>query len=195
MSTGFPYFHSADARERDHLRGKSILAIVLGFLLILVGVLAISYPTVATLESALFFGVLLLIGGVLQILSAFGARAWGGFFLYLLLGLLYLFVGAAFLDRPGISAVQWTLIMAIFFVAGGLARIIAALSVRFSGWGWSVLNGVVTLALGLLIWRGWPGTGLWVIGTLVGIELVFCGWSLVMLGLAARSIAKSGPPT
>ena len=84
----------------EFLRGKSIWAIVLGVLLIVTGVLAISFPGIATVDMTIFLGVMLLIGGVLQIIGAFGARGWGGFFLYLLLGLLYRFVGAAFVEQP-----------------------------------------------------------------------------------------------
>jgi uncharacterized membrane protein HdeD (DUF308 family) len=195
MNAGFPFFLSADAREAEALRGKSIWAIVFGAILVVVGVLALCYPLLATLQSALFFGVLLLVGGGVQAATAVWARGWGGFFLHLLVGLLYLFVGALFLERPLISAIQWTLVIAVFFVASGLVRVVSAVVHRFSGWGWSLLNGVVTLALGVLLWRGWPGDGLWVIGTLVGIELLFSGWSLVMLGLAVRSLAAPpGPP-
>jgi uncharacterized membrane protein HdeD (DUF308 family) len=195
MSAGFPYFHSSDAREMEALRGKSLWAIVLGCVLIVVGVLAISFPVLATVETTIVFGVLLLVGGIVQMATAFWTRGWGGFFLHLLLGLLYLFVGVVLVQNPLLSAIEWTLVLAVFFVAGGLFRLVVALSLRFSGWGWSVLNGVITLLLGVLIWRGWPGSGLWVIGTLIGIELLLSGWSLVMLGLAVRSVSKAAPPT
>jgi uncharacterized membrane protein HdeD (DUF308 family) len=194
MTSGFPYFLSAETQEMEFLRGKSIWALVLGCALILAGVLAISYPAITTLYTVTFFGVLLLIAGVLQMLSAFWARRWGGFFLYLLIGLLYLFIGVVLVEQPLISAVEYTLLLAVFFVAAGLVRVVAALSLRFSGWGWSVLNGAITLLLGVLIWRKWPGDGLLVIGTLVGIEFLFSGWSLVMLGLAMRSIPRAAPP-
>jgi uncharacterized membrane protein HdeD (DUF308 family) len=191
MASEFPYFLSPDAREMEVLKGKSLWTIALGVVLIALGLLALAFPVVATLASTTFFGVLLLIGGVLQIAGAFGARGWGGFFLYLLLGLLSLFVGVVLVERPLISAVELTLVLAVFFVAGGLFRLVGALSQRFSGWGWSALNGAVTLLLGVLIWRGWPGDGLGVIGTLVGIDLLFNGWTLVMLGLAVRSASKA----
>jgi uncharacterized membrane protein HdeD (DUF308 family) len=195
MSTGFPYFHSSDAREMERLRGKSLWAIVLGGALIVVGVLALCYPVIASVETTIVFGAFLLVGGIVQVATAAWARGWGGFFLYLLMGLLYLFVGAALLENPLAGTLAWTLLLAVFFVAGGLVRTVYALSHRFSGWGWLLLNGVVTLLLGVLIWRGLPGSGLWVIGTLVGIELLFNGWALVMLGLAVRSAAKAVTPT
>jgi uncharacterized membrane protein HdeD (DUF308 family) len=179
----------------EFLRGKSLWAIALGGALVLVGVLALAYPAITTVETAVVFGVLLLIGGALQMGVAVWVRGWGGFFLNVLVGLLYSFVGLVLIDRPALAAVELTLLLAVFMVAAGLFRVVAALSLRFSGWGWALINGGITLLLGVLIWRHWPGDGLWVIGTLVGIELLFSGWSLVMLGLAGRSLAKPANPT
>jgi uncharacterized membrane protein HdeD (DUF308 family) len=195
MSSVFPYFPSANATEMEFLRGKSLLAIALGGVLVLVGVLALSFPVITTVETAVVFGVLLLIAGALQMGTAVWARGWGGLFLHVLVGLLYAFVGLVLIDRPAIASVELTLVLAVFLVAAGLFRVVAALCLRFSGWGWSLLNGVIALVLGVLIWRGWPDDGVWVIGTLVGIELLFNGWSLVMLGLAGRSMAKVANPT
>jgi uncharacterized membrane protein HdeD (DUF308 family) len=193
MASPFPYFPSPDSRDLESLRGSSIWAIVLGCVLIVGGIVALSYPVAATELTMTFFGVVLLIGGVVQGAGAVWARSWGGFFLHLVIGLLYLFVGLVLVDRPLLSAVEWTLLLAIFFVAAGVFRMVAALALRFSGWGWALLNGAIAFVLGLLVWRNWPGAGLWVVGLFVGIDLLFSGWSWVMLGLAVRSIAR--PPT
>jgi uncharacterized membrane protein HdeD (DUF308 family) len=194
MSAGFPYFVSTDAQELEALRGKSTLAFILGGVLIVVGLLALAYPHAATLETTIFFGVILMIGGVVQLAGAVVARGWKGSLLHCLVGLLTIFVGVVFIERPGITAAVWTLLLAVFLVGAGLVRVVVSLSLRFSGWGWAVLNGAITLLLGVLIWRHWPGDGLWVIGMLVGIELLFGGWSLVMLGLAARTLSQPPPP-
>jgi uncharacterized membrane protein HdeD (DUF308 family) len=194
MSPGFPYF-VADGREMELLRGKSLWVSILGGLLILLGLLALAYPVLATVETAIVFGGLLLVSGVLQVSTAAWARGWGGLFLNVLVGLLYAFVGMVLIDRPQLAATELTLLLAVFLVAAGLVRVVAALLHRFSGWGWVLLNGAVSLRLGVLIWRHWPGDGLWVIGTLVGIELLFSGWSLVMLGLAVRASEKAVHPT
>jgi uncharacterized membrane protein HdeD (DUF308 family) len=69
-------------------------------------------------------------------------------------------------------------------------RIVLSLLERFEGWGWVLLNGVISLILGVGIWRQWPVSGFWVIGLFLGIEMVLSGWSWIMLGLAARSIQK-----
>jgi uncharacterized membrane protein HdeD (DUF308 family) len=190
MSVGFPYFLSPDRREMESLFGKSLWVAVLGAGLIVVGLLALLFPTIASVETATVFGILLLVGGALQVGTAFWAKGWGGFFVNLVVGLFYVFVGCVFIDRPLIAAVELTLVLAVFLIGIGLFRFIFAAGQRYSGWGWGLLNGVVTLLLGILIWRHWPGDGPWVIGTLVGIELLFSGWSLVMLGLAVRSVSK-----
>jgi len=190
MSAGFPYFRSADPQEIENLHGKAIWAIVLGIALAVVGVVAIGHPVVTSEVTMVFFGVLLLLGSGVQLASAVWARGWGGFFLQVLVGLLYFFVGVVAVERPLLSAEVYTVLLAIFFVAIGLYRVVMALRLRFSGWGWSVLNGAVTLLLGLLIWQGWPASGLWVVGTFVGIELLFNGLSWVMLGLALRTAPR-----
>src|SRR5262249_14406967 len=188
MSTGFPYFLAPDARELDELRGKAMWAMIFGALLVVLGLLAIGHPVVSTYWSMTVIGVMLLIGGVVEGVSACFAPRCRAFFAHLLIGLLYLFVGAVLVERPLLSAVEYTLLLAVLFVAAGLYRVVTALGQRFSGWGWSVFNGVVSVVLGVMIWRGWPDTGLWVVGTFVGIELVLSGWSWFMLGLAVRAI-------
>lgn len=186
MSTGFPYFMAGAAEAR--LRRNWGWFLVLGVLLILGGAAAISYPLMATLTTVTFFGYLLLFGAGVEIASGIWTGTWGGFFLHLLGGLLYLFLGVLFLDRPGITAAVYTLVLAIFFVAGGLVRMIFALTHRFHGWGWMFVSGLITFALGVMIWRSWPADTLWVIGLFLGIDLIFIGWSWVMLGLAVKSL-------
>jgi uncharacterized membrane protein HdeD (DUF308 family) len=194
MSANFPFF-LADVKEELHtLRQNWGWFLALGIALIIVGLLAIAFPVLATLTTVEVFGFLLLLGAGAEVASAIWARRWGGFFLHLLCGLLYLFLGAVIIERPGLGAAGYTLMLAVFFVAAGLVRVVFALSQRFSGWGWTLLSGAITLLLGILIWRNLPEAALWVIGTFVGIELVFNGWSLVMLGLAARSLSSQGVP-
>jgi uncharacterized membrane protein HdeD (DUF308 family) len=188
MSTSFPYFLSRVAEESHALRRNWFWFLLLGILLIVAGTLAIMYPVLATLASVEVFGYLLVFGGAVEVVSAFWAGRWGGFFLHLLGGLLYLFIGAVLIERPGLGAAGYTLMLAVFFVAAGLFRIVFALGHRFSAWGWTLLSGVITLLLGILVWRQWPASALWVIGTFVGIELIFSGWSWVMLGLAVRKL-------
>jgi uncharacterized membrane protein HdeD (DUF308 family) len=81
--------------------------------------------------------------------------------------------------------------VAACLLVGGILRIVVSLVERFEGWGWSLLNGVVSLLLGAVIWRQWPLSSLWFIGLFVGIEMLFSGLSWVMLALAVRSARKA----
>jgi uncharacterized membrane protein HdeD (DUF308 family) len=76
---------------------------------------------------------------------------------------------------------------------GGLFRILTAVAARFHHWVWVLLNGVISLVLGLMIWRQWPVSGLWVIGLFIGIDMIFYGWSLIMLALAVRGLPQPQP--
>src|SRR5258707_13273138 len=177
------------SKELETLRRYSWLMLVVGVLLIIVGMVAISSPFVPTLATVIFVGCFLLVGGVMEVVNAFWAHAWRGFWMHLLAGILYLVLGLFLVDRPLASAAAFTLMIAAAFVVGGLFRIVIALSQRFHGWGWGLLNGVVTLVLGILIWREWPESAMWVIGLFVGIDLVFAGMSWVMTALTVRSVS------
>src|SRR4051794_28649091 len=115
MASGFLSFLSADPREVDSLRGKAIWAIVLGVALAAAGVMAIGHPVVTTEVTMVFFGVLLLVGSGVQLCSSVWVREWGGFFLQVLVGLLYFFVGVVMVERPLITAAEYTLLLAVFF--------------------------------------------------------------------------------
>jgi len=192
MSAAFPYFLSPGAdQELRPLRRNWGWFVALGILLILIGMAAISSPVVATLATVEIFGVFLLIAAVVEFASAIWAIGWGGFFPHLLCGLLSLFLGVLLVDRPGLGAAGYTLVLAVFFVAAGVLRVGHALSRRFSGRAWTLLSGGISLLLGVLIWQDFPASALWVIGTFVGIDLVFNGLSWVMLALAVRTVAPS----
>jgi uncharacterized membrane protein HdeD (DUF308 family) len=180
---------TSPAAELQSLRDNSGWLLALGLALIVLGVLALG-SEFTTLAVMLTFAVLLLVSGGVEIAAAFWARRWGGFFLHLLFGILYLVVGLLLIEHPGVAADALTLMLAASFLVGGLLRIAVALTHRFSNWGWVLLNGVVTFLLGVMIWRRWPDASEWVIGIFVGVELIFTGWSWVALALAVRSIPK-----
>ncbi|HEX4130110.1 MAG TPA: HdeD family acid-resistance protein [Pirellulales bacterium] len=160
----------------------------LGVLLIILGTFAVGWSVVTTLVSVLFFGWLLVFGGVMQAVHAFWQRAWSGFFFDLLLGILYAVAGGIIVAHPLAGAVELTLLLGLLFVLGGVFRIVMAFAWPFHHRGWLVLNGVITLVLGVMILAQWPGSGFWVIGLFIGIDMIFNGWSLVMLGLAAKKL-------
>jgi uncharacterized membrane protein HdeD (DUF308 family) len=160
--------------------------LVLGIALIVLGSVALGAAWLTTLASVLLFGWLLIFSGVMETVAAFWAGQWSGFFLHLLSGVLNVVVGVLILAHPGAVAVGLTLLLAVFFLVAGLFRIIAAFALRFPNWGWALLGGVITTILGAMIWAEWPSSALWVIGTFVGIELLFRRWGWVMFALAAR---------
>ncbi len=193
MSAGFPYFCPTESPEVESLRRSWGWFLAWGILLILCGLAALSHPVLTTILATQIFGVLLLIAGVAELVIAFTARSWGGLLTTLLCGFLYLFAGVLFLDRPELAATGYTLFLTMLFFAAGVVRIAAALTHRFPGWFWMVLNGVINIALALLIWRDLPEAALWVIGLFVGIDLLFAGWTWVILSLGLRQLTSSLP--
>jgi len=176
--------------ELKALQPDWIWFFVLGVALMSLGVLAIASAFFVSVLTVVMFGVLLLVGGIGLVVSSFWTGKWSGFLLHLLQGLLYLIVGILIIDTPVQSTMALSLMMAVFFMVAGVFRIIATLVLRFPNWGWPLLSGFVSLLLGILIYRQWPASGLWVIGLFIGIEMVFYGWSWVMLAFNVRDIGK-----
>jgi len=174
--------------ELEAIRGNWGWLLALGIILIVVGTIAVAMPFVASLASAVAFGALLLLGGITQLVGAFWTRDWSGFFLSLLMGVLYLVLGVLFLRDPGDVLLAMTLLLACVLLVGGLFRIIGSLMYQFPHWGWTLTGGIINLILGILIWQQWPVSGLWVIGLFVGIDLIFTGWTWVMLALAVKNL-------
>lgn len=172
----------------DVLRRRWGWILGLGVVLIISGIAALSSAFLMTIFSVKVLGVLMCTSGILEAIYAFSCKQWGGFFVNLLTGLLYVVVGFMLVGNPAESAVALTLLVSLLLIFGGIFRIAVALVVRFPNWPWLLLHGVIILLLGLSIWRGWPLTGLWVIGLFAGIDMLFNGLSLVMLGLAVRKL-------
>ncbi len=162
--------------------------LALGVVLVATGLVAMGSSLAATLVSVVFFGWLMMFVGVAEVFHAFWRKDWGGFFVDLLGGVLYFVVGGMLVANPAASAVGITLVIAVFLIVSGLFRIVAALAGRPPHWGWLLLSGGMSLLLGILIWAEWPVSGLWVIGLFIGIEMLFNGWSLIMLSIAARGL-------
>jgi len=167
--------------------------LTLGIVLIVLGTIALGSALYMTIASVFFIGWLLIICGVMEAVHAFWRKRWAGFFLDLLTGVLYVVVGWMMVTNPKESALLLTLIIAMFLVFEGVFRIVAALTARYPHWGWVLFNGVISLLLGVMIWRQWPYSGLWVIGLFVGIEMLLNGWSLVMLSLTGRRLPEEAP--
>jgi uncharacterized membrane protein HdeD (DUF308 family) len=177
--------------ELHHLRSHWMWFLLLGVLLTMAGTAAIVVPPATvgtTFAVAIFLGVMLMVGGVATIVSSFWVGKWSGFLVQLLVGILYVACGFVVTENPAITALTMTLFVAVSFVVLGIFRSVGALVLRYPQWGWSLLNGVITLLAGIIIYRQLPFDALWVIGLLVGLEMLFNGWTWIMLALALRRI-------
>lgn len=178
-------------QEMERTQKHWWLFLLLGILLVLGGIVAVAYPFVSSLGAVMVLGVVLIIGGIFTIIGAFWAGKWSALFLQLLVGILYVMAGMAIRDAPVESTALLTMFVAAFFIVVGAFRIIVALVERFPQWGWALLNGVVTLLAGVIIYDTFPASALWVIGLLVGLELLFNGWTWIMLSLVIRRMPEA----
>ena len=188
--------HQSHTIEDDHrgLRSNWLWFLVLGIVLTIIGLLAISTSFITTLITVTVFGMLILAAGIAQAISAFSSPKWSGLFLALVLGLLYIVVGFMLIDSPAQAATGLTLLIAVFLMVGGVFRIASALTIRFRHWGLYLLNGVISLMLGVIIWRHLLAgdlNSLRVIGIFVGIEILLAGASWIAFALAVKNLPES----
>lgn len=166
--------------------------LALGIVLILAGLAAIAFPLLFSILSKIFLGWLFLIGGVLMIVHAFSAPGWKGFIWEILIGILYVVAGGYLVISPEGGLITLTILLAALFLAEGVAEIIMAFQVRpHEGWVWLLLSGIAALLVGVMISLGLPSSAAWALGLLVGINLLFSGWSYVFLALAGRKAATA----
>ncbi|MGH7933424.1 MAG: HdeD family acid-resistance protein [Candidatus Binataceae bacterium] len=178
----------------DKVREHRIWFLIWGIALIVLGIIAIGLSELATLVSVVFLGWILIIGGLVGLIHGLMHRRWHGFFLNLFAGVLYVVAGFMMVTNPAMAAVTLTLLIAMLLIVGGGFRLFVAFSMPLRHWGWLILNGVISIVLGIIIWDSWPISGLWVIGLFIGIELIFDGWTEVMLALAAGRLAAAPQP-
>ena len=169
------------------LRAKWGWIVALGVVYLIAGFIALGSVMMATVASVLIVGVMMIIAGVAEVISAFQIKSWGKFLLWVLLGLLYVVAGFVTFQNPLLAAVLLTLILGSSLVASGIMRIILAFSMkRESPWIWVLLSGVITLLLGLLIWAHWPVSSLYILGVFLGIDLIMAGVGWIGLGFGLR---------
>jgi len=162
-----------------------------GIVMIVLGLLAVLLPNVATLAVEILIGSLFLAGGLVRLFTLPRCRTAPGFWWSVVIAALSVALGVILLAMPVQGALTLTMVLVAFFIAEGILLIAAAfLAHRPHGnWGWPLLSGVVDLILAYLIWRGWPASAAWAIGLLVGINMFFLGLSLAMTAIAARTVA------
>ena len=180
------------------VRRASTLSIFWGVLLIGLGMLAVASPMVAAVAVNVLIAWLIVFAGVVHLVVAFHTREAGSVIWRLLVGLAYMCFGGYLIARPVAGVASLTLLLASLFLLEGIFNIVlffrAPSTLRSS---WMLLDGIVTLLLGLLIYLQWPSSSAWAIGTLVGVSLIFSGVTRVMVSLAVRRATSSvsSPPT
>lgn len=182
-TSGMPITNMVE-HELRHLKEEWWWFLVLGILLLVSGLVAIGYPAVSSVAIVMVLGMSLMVSGIATIVATFWAGKWSAHLLQLLVGIFYTVVGFLIMDMPVASAASLTLVVASMFLVVGILRSIAALTIRYPQWGWSLLSGILTTLIGVVIYKNFPDTALWAIGTLVGIQLIFDGWFWVMLAMA-----------
>lgn len=178
----------AIAAVREHWR----LFLTEGIILVILGVAAILVPVLASVVIAVFLGWLFAIGGIVGLIATIMGRRAPGFGWALVSAFVALAAGLALIGWPLAGAASVTFVLTAFLIADGILMVAFGLDHKrrmSAQWGWLVANGVVDLVMaGLIVWA-LPGSAVWALGLIVGIDLLFGGWSLIAMALSARKLA------
>jgi uncharacterized membrane protein HdeD (DUF308 family) len=179
-----------DVREGLRRSWKALMAV--GVLAILVGCVAIVVPAVASVGTAIFIGWILIIAGAFLVAGAFTAHTIGSVILRLLWAFLTVIVGLWLIVEPHNGTLTLTLVLGIYFLFMGITRIGVAFAARGQqGAGLVGLSGIAGLLIGILVLAKFPSSADWAIGLLVGIDLIFAGWTLVSVALVGKGLSRS----
>jgi len=166
-------------------------SIALSVLMIVAGILAIASPLAAGLAVNIIVAWLLVFSGAVHLVFAWYRPSTGGLIWEVLVGILYIFIGGYLLMHPVTGLASLTIALAMYLFLEAILEFVLGFTLRpLPGSGWLLVDGIVTLILAVMIWRTWPSSTGWVIGTLVGISMLFSGTSRLMLSLAARSVVQ-----
>lgn len=172
---------------RQAVKRYSLWYLIEGILLVIAGVLAIVYPVISSVAVIVLLGWLLIISGIAQGISLIGAGQAPHFWLQLISVILAVLIGFLFLRDPEQGLVTITLLLLVFFMIEGISKIVFALTIRpFPNWGWVLASGLVGILLSLILWASLPVTAVWLIGLLLGIELISVGASIAYLAWQVR---------
>lgn len=171
----------------DIVKQASTLSIVWGVLLIIFGMVAVGSPFLAAVAVNVAIAWLIVLAGVVHLMLAFRAHGAGSMIWKLLVGIAYILFGAYLIMHPVLGVASLTLILASLFLIEGILNIILFFKMRsLGGSSWVLVDGIITLVLGLMIYLQWPSSSAWAIGILVGVSMIISGVTRVMLSLAVR---------
>jgi uncharacterized membrane protein HdeD (DUF308 family) len=171
-----------------------VLFLIEGIILVILGLAAIILPPIATIAFTIIIGWIFLVSGIVGLITTFWARHLPGFWWSLISALIAIAAGVVLLLWPISGSISLTLVLIAFFIVEGIASIMYAIEHRnqLTGrWGWMLVSGIIDLILAGIIFFGLPGTALWALGLLVGINMVFGGAALIAIAFAARHPAQA----
>jgi uncharacterized membrane protein HdeD (DUF308 family) len=172
---------------RDTVKRYSLWYLVEGALLVAAGTLAIIYPVISSAAVIILLGWLLIISGILQGISLIGARHVPHFWLQLISVILAILIGLLFLRDPAQGMLTISLLLIVFFMMEGISKVVFALTIKpFPNWGWVLGSGLVGIALSLVLWASLPVTAVWLIGVLLGVNLISVGAAIGYLAWQVR---------
>jgi uncharacterized membrane protein HdeD (DUF308 family) len=165
-----------------------------GAVMVILGVLAICAPVAASIAVAIYVGWLLLISGVVGLIAIVSTHHVHAFLWSLITAALSVVIGVLLVLMPVQGAISLTIVLTAFFIAEGVFQTtvaIASRNVMAGTWVWMLLSGIADLVLAAIIIAGWPGTAVWALGLLVGVNLLTSGWAVVVAAFAGRRMAET----
>jgi uncharacterized membrane protein HdeD (DUF308 family) len=189
MTSAYPLQNLRIGTELAPLRAKWGWIVALGVVYVVAGFIALGSVAMATVASVFVVGIMMIIAGAAELISAFQMKSWGKFLIWALLGVLYIVAGFVTFENPLLAAVLLTLILGASLVASGIVRIFLAFNMkRETPWMWVALSGVITLLLGLIILAHWPVNSVYILGLFLGIDLIMAGAGWIGLGLGLHRV-------
>ena len=171
----------------EMVRHASTVSVLWGVLLIVFGMVAVASPFLAAVAVNALIAWLIILAGIVHLMLGFRTHGAGSMIWKILVGIAYVGFGGYLIARPVVGVASLTLVLATLFLVEGVLDIILFVKMRpMQGSGWVLLDGIVSLLLGGMIYLQWPSSSAWAIGTLVGISLIFSGVARVMMSLAVR---------
>lgn len=167
------------------------MIVILGVLTVIAGFLSLVMPWVSGIGVTLVVGFAMMVGGVARLVGVFHAGSFGRGTLAFIGGALTLLAGVILMARPGVGLAVLTLMVGAYLLVDGIFGAVLAFHVRpEKGWGWMLFSAATAFLLGILLLKEWPLSGLWAIGTLVGVNLLFAGFAMISIASAARKMVK-----
>jgi len=162
-----------------------------GIFLLAVGICALVETPQATAAATLVLGWLLLISGIIEFIRGFELSLWGGLLWHLFGGILGVLAGLLLITHALAGALALTLVLALTLIASGIGRILAALGSRLFRSNWTVLEGAITICMGVLVLAQWPFSGIWFLGAALGVAFIMRGWAYLTFALAIRQLGSA----